>query len=147
MCLGTDTTFSSSTCGHGEGSPGFEFDDGEWYASQGVDFVKDDGCGGPGINKTTGKEITDLMSQDKLRAGMTAGTPAGADAMFFSVEGDPDLITLSENPDLHANTKRVGHDNIPTWGSMLTEIDLASGLHIYAHNDTGNGSFFNDLDM
>ena len=56
-------------------------------------------------------------------------------------------VKADDNPDLHANTKRVGHDNIPTWGSMLTEIDLASGLHIYAHNDTGNGSFFNDLDM
>jgi alpha-galactosidase len=33
--FGLYTTFSSSTCGHGEGSPGFEFDDGKWYASQG----------------------------------------------------------------------------------------------------------------
>ena len=55
--------------------------------------------------------------------------------------------TTQRSARARANTKRVGHDNIPTWGSMLTEIDLASGLHIYAHNDTGNGSFFNDLDM
>jgi hypothetical protein len=150
----------------------------------GVDYVKDDGCGGPGINKTTGREITDSESQDLLRAGMSAGTPPGAEVMQFSVEGDPDLITLSADPDRHANTKRVGHDVVPMWGSMLTEIDIASGLWMwvlrsaegkqsinsigrdtypfetelranamqcylcrYAHNDTGKGCFFNDLDM
>ena len=97
----------------------------------GVDYVKDDGCGGPGINKTTGREITDSESQDLLRAGMSAGTPPGAEVMQFSVEGDPDLITLSADPDQHANTKRVGHDVVPMWGSMLTEIDIASGLWMW----------------
>jgi hypothetical protein len=67
--------------------------------------------------------------------------------IVFSVEGSADYARLSENPDLHANTKRVGHDVVPMWGSVLTEIDLASGLWPFAHNDTGNGSFFNDLDM
>lgn len=62
---------------------------------------------------------------------------------MFSVEGDVDYVQLSDNPDLHANTKRVGHDVIPMCGSMLTEIDLASGLWMYAHNDTGKGAFFN----
>ena len=85
-------------------------------------------CGGPGINQTTGREITDSQSQDELRAGLRAGTPPGADVIVFSVEGDVDYVQLSEDPDLHANTKRVGHDVTPMWGSMLTEIDLASGL-------------------
>ena len=147
MKMGIYTGFSSSTCGHGEGSPGFEFADGKWYAEQSIGYVKDDGCGGPGINKTTGREITDSQSQDELRAGLRAGTPPGADVIVFSVEGDVDYVQLSENPDLYANTKRVGHDVTPMWGSMLTEIDLASGLWMLAHNDTGNGAFFNDLDM
>lgn len=29
----------------------------------------------------------------------------------------------------------------------VTEIDLASGLWMYAHNDSGHGGYFNDLDM
>ena len=36
MKLGIYTGFSSPTCGHGEGSVGFEFADGKWYAEQGI---------------------------------------------------------------------------------------------------------------
>jgi hypothetical protein len=34
--MGIYTGFSSATCGHGEGSPGFELTDGKWYAEQGI---------------------------------------------------------------------------------------------------------------
>ena len=91
-------------------------------------YVKDDGCGGPGINKTTGREITDAQSQNELRAGLRAGTPPGAAVIPFSVEGDVDLIKLSANPNLYANTKRVGHDVIPTWGSMRAS-------HVFTESD------------
>jgi|EP01047_Picozoa_sp_COSAG01_P088432 alpha-galactosidase len=36
MRMGIYTGFSSATCGHGEGSPGFELTDGKWYAEQGI---------------------------------------------------------------------------------------------------------------
>ena len=54
----------------------------------------------------------------------------------------------------HGQTKPVGHDigdnPLRPWYSIVTEIDLSSGLHPYAHNGSksndGNG-FWNDMDI
>jgi hypothetical protein len=36
---------------------------------------------------------------------------------------------------------------MPQWFSMLSLVDAAFRLHQFAHNDTGRGGFYNDLDM
>ena len=67
--------------------------------------------------------------------------------VFFSTESAPDVARMSARPDLYGNTWRSGHDAIPTWGSVLSQYDIASGLARLAHNDSGRGGFFLDCDM
>lgn len=46
---------------------------------------------------------------------------------------------------------RVGHDITASWESMVSLVDIASGLWPYAHNASSNlgdgGGWWNDLDM
>jgi hypothetical protein len=58
--------------------------------------------------------------------------------MVLTVEGDPDdgLITKGG----YGNAKRVGHDIQPYWMSMVSLVDIGSGLWVYAHNST-NATF------
>ena len=67
--------------------------------------------------------------------------------IFHSMEGSPNISMVSGRPADYGGTHRSGHDVMATWFSMLSEIDLASGLHPFVHADEGHGSFFNDLDM
>jgi hypothetical protein len=71
--------------------------------------------------------------------------------MVLSIEGWEDVRVLSAGG--HGQAKRVGHDignnAIRPWYSVITEIDLSSGLWPYAHNasnsKSGNG-FWNDME-
>ena len=73
--------------------------------------------------------------------------------IVLSVEGWEDVRVLSKGG--HGQTKRVGHDigdnPLRPWYSIVSEIDLSSGLWPYAHNASsakgdGNG-FWNDMDI
>jgi hypothetical protein len=78
---------------------------------------------------------------------MQAALTATGRAIYLSTESNPDISAVSARPDLYGNTHRVGHDIMATWHSMLSEVDAAAGLWPFAHNDSGHGGFFNDLDM
>lgn len=78
---------------------------------------------------------------------MQAGIAATGRAIFFSTESNPPVDVVSKRPDLYGNTHRVGHDIMADWHSILSMVDIASNLHAFAHNDTGLGGFFFDLDM
>ena len=73
--------------------------------------------------------------------------------IVLSVEGWEDVRVLSKGG--HGQTKRVGHDigdnPLRPWYSIVSEIDLSSGLWPYAHNassDKGDGNgFWNDMDI
>ena len=54
---------------------------------------------------------------------------------------------MSARPDLYGNTHRSGHDAEPDWHSVTSQYDIAAELWRFAHNDTGHGGFFNDMDM
>ena len=58
--------------------------------------------------------------------------------MVLTVEGSPDDSLLSAGG--LGNAKRVGHDISPLWGSMLSLVDIGSGLWRFAHNST-NATF------
>eukprot|EP00662_Eupelagonemidae_sp_cell21_P056866 gene56866-biopygen80012 len=47
----------------------------------------------------------------------------------------------SPGPDLYGNTWRAGHDSEPEWGSVVSQVDIASGLWHLAHNDSGRGGY------
>ena len=64
-----------------------------------------------------------------------------------STEASPPLDVISRRPDLYGNTHRVGHDIMADWHSILSMVDIASNLWQWAHNDTGLGGFYNDMDV
>eukprot|EP00756_Hemistasia_phaeocysticola_P066549 Hpha_TRINITY_DN9306_c0_g1::TRINITY_DN9306_c0_g1_i1::g.25915::m.25915/K07407/E3.2.1.22B, galA, rafA; alpha-galactosidase len=134
MKFGLYTAQAGRTCGGKVGSCGFEAVDASQYAAWGVDYVKDDRCGGC---SEVLKDIEHM--QDALDS--TGRT------IFLSVEGNPDVAAVSANPSKYGNTRRVGHDIMATWYSMLSLVDTGSGLWPFAHNDTGLGGYFNDLDI
>lgn len=78
---------------------------------------------------------------------MWLGIQASGRPMILTVEGSPpaDIITHGG----YGNAKRVGHDISPTWGSMISLVDIGAGLWPYAHNeiDPKFGGWWNDLDM
>ena len=80
-------------------------------------------------------------------ASMQAGMEATGRSMRLVVEGNPPVDVISANPRKYGNARRVGHDIYASWLSMLSLVDVGSGLWPFAHNDTGLGGFFNDLDM
>lgn len=124
--------------------------------------VKDDSCGQDCRDDTTADY---KAMQDALTA---TGRP-----MVLSIEGWEDVRVISAGG--HGQTKRVGHDigknwlltaafemdpdsdcadwyvgnnrNRP-WYSIVTEIDLSSGLWPYAHNGSNGsgGGFWNDME-
>ena len=67
--------------------------------------------------------------------------------MVLTVEGDPDDALITRGG--YGNAKRVGHDISPIWMSMVSLVDIGSGLWMWAHNSTNStvGGFWNDLDM
>ena len=65
--------------------------------------------------------------------------------IVLSIEGAPPIATVSSGG--YGNLRRVGHDIRPNWYSVVSEIDLSSGLHPYAHNGSlskvpGSGGFW-----
>jgi hypothetical protein len=76
------------------------------------------------------------------RAIQASGRP-----MVLTVEGDPDDATITHGG--YGNAKRVGHDISPFWMSMVSLVDIGSGLWPYAHNSSNAtvGGWWNDLDM
>ena len=138
--FGLYTALDNTTCGGFAGSCMHESVDAQQYAVWKVDYVKDDSCG-----KCRGDSMVDYKAmQDALAA---TGRP-----MVLSIEGWEDVRVLSAGG--HGQTKRVGHDigDNPgrPWYSIVSEIDLSSGLWPYAHNASnsasGNG-FWNDMDI
>ena len=73
-------------------------------------------------------------------------TESGRD-IYLTTEASPNLTRHSERPDLYGNSHRTGHDSQPAWGSVMTQMDIASNLWDLVHNDTGHGEYYNDLDM
>lgn len=130
--FGLYTSKSPFTCAKFAGSCNHTDVDARQYADWGVDYVKDDSCG----------TCTDTLSDYK---NMQASLLKTGRPIVLTIEGNPDVKIISKGG--YGQARRVGHDIEPSWLSMVSLIDIGSGLWPYAHNDTGNGAFWNDLDM
>jgi alpha-galactosidase len=111
------------------------------FVSPGIDYVKDDSCSNcVGPNGET-------RSDDDLYHSMWLAIEDSGREMVLTVEGAPDNTLMTAGG--LGNAKRVGHDISPQWGSMLSLVDIGSGLWPFAHNSTNAtfGGFWNDLDM
>ena len=69
--------------------------------------------------------------------------------MVFTIENDATTSLGNQNGlvagGAYGNARRIGHDIDAAWLSMLSLVDLGSGLWHWAHNDTGGGGWWNDL--
>lgn len=133
---GLYTAKGTHTCAGYAASCDHEAQDALQWSSWGIDYVKDDSCSNCG-NRT----------DNDLYASMWAAIQASGREMVLTVEGNPDDTLMSKGG--LGNAKRVGHDITALWGSMLSLVDIGSGLWMYAHNSTNPiyGGYWNDLDM
>jgi hypothetical protein len=79
---------------------------------------------------------------------MQLAIQASGRPMILSIEGGPSYANFTAG--LLGNAHRVGHDITPEFNSMLSLVDIGSGLWSFAHNATftpENGGVWNDLDM
>ena len=111
------------TCGGFAASCNHEAQDAALWASWGIDYAKDDSCSSCG-NKT----------DDELYHAMYEAIQASGREMVLTVEGAPDNALCSAGG--CGNAKRVGHDINPNWMSMVSLVDIASGLWPFAHNSS-----------
>jgi hypothetical protein len=137
--FGIYTARGDHTCQGFAASCLHELQDAAYYASIGVDFLKDDSCSGcASFAAGEGDVQTDYermqMSIDSVGSNMS-----------LFVEGQPDITVVYTGR--FGNGRRVGHDISPSWVSMISLVDIGSGLWSYAHSDTGTGSFWNWLDF
>ena len=148
--FGLYTSISTSTCvlNH-PGSCGHEMIDARQFVRDwNISLLKDDGCGS--CNPLFLGGDWGLKAYENMATGRReAASSIDAAPVFLSTEGpNMDFDKMSARPDLYGNTHRVGHDSVPTFGSVFSQLDLASKVNHLAHNDTnGFGGFFHDLDM
>eukprot|EP00759_Apiculatamorpha_spiralis_P024348 PhF_6_TR27884/c0_g1_i5/m.40835/K07407/E3.2.1.22B, galA, rafA; alpha-galactosidase len=133
---GLYTAKGTTTCAGFAASCDHEEQDAKQWASWGIDYVKDDDCSACG--NYTYNELYHRMWQAIQDSGRS---------MVLTVEGQPDDALITNGG--YGNAKRVGHDIMPHWMSMVSLVDIGSGLWSYAHNSTNPqyGGWWNDLDM
>ena len=61
---------------------------------------------------------------------MWLGIQASGRPMVLTVEGNPPAENITQGG--YGNAKRVGHDISPSWGSMISLVDIGSGLWPFA---------------
>jgi len=137
--FGIYTARGSHTCQGFAASCLHELQDAAYYKSIGVDFLKDDSCS---TCAAAAGDQPDVQT-DYERMQMSIDAVGGGISLF--VEGQPDITAVYQGE--FGNGRRVGHDISPSWYSMISLVDIGSGLWPYAHTDTGKGSFFNWLDF
>jgi alpha-galactosidase len=136
MQLGLYTTRANRSCGGYAGSCGHEFVDVQQWAAWGVTYMKDDSCGS--CNRPVEQDYRTM--QDAIRK---VGKP-----MILTIEGGPNISEVSTG--CCGQARRVGHDISADWVSMISLVDQASGLWVYAHNGSRSTvqpaqGFWNDL--
>ena len=123
--MGIYTAMGPKTCAGHAGSCGSEVLDTTEYNAWNMSYLKIDACGGCG---------DPLIDTAKLRKGFPN--------KLVQVHPSTDVVAVSANPNKYGNARRIGHDMMPTWFSMLSLVDASSGLHKFAHNDSGLGGFY-----
>jgi len=119
-----DTDRGTETCGGRAGALGHEVADANFYARNGIDYLKEDSCYGTGDHQTAFGEYATM--RDALNA---TGRP-----FFFSLCGWESWYS----PVCHSlgNSCRIGNDDT-NWAGVLGDIDSMAPLYPYA----GPGGF------
>ncbi len=99
------------------------FQDAANWAAWGIDYVKDDSC----------SECPNRSDNDDYHV-MWQAIQASGRPMVLTVEGNPDDDLITKGG--YGNAKRVGHDINANWLSMVSLVDIGSGLWPFAHNSS-----------
>ena len=129
---GLYTSASPWTCAGFAASCQYEDIDAKQWAEWKVDYMKEDACG----QCRSGGKIDDYKA-------MQSAIDATGSPLILTIEGQPPFPEVADGR--HGNARRVGHDISAHWLSMTSLVDIGSGLWSFAHNDTGNGGWWNDL--
>lgn len=124
--FGVYTDRGPQTCGGRAGAQGHEAQDAAWYASMGVEYLKEDSCGASTDHQTAYSEYA------KMRDGLAAAGNATGNPIFFSLCGweawySPVLQALG-------NSARIGPDDT-NYNGVLSDIDAM--LPLWPHAGPG----------
>ena len=137
LSAGLYTASGTATCSGRAGSCRHEETDAAQFVEWGLAHVKDDACS---VCRVSGKKgaAADYaaMAGGLKRAAAARGVPAP----LLMVEGQPPFPEAADGR--FGDVRRVGHDINANWSSMLSLVDIGSGLWPYARP-----GFFNDLEM
>ena len=139
MKSGLYTAKGPHTCQKRAASCLHEAKDAKQWASWGIDYVKDDSCST--CNAPNGSRYSDMDDYHRMWQGIQdSGRP-----MVLTVEGSPPASIITHGG--YGNAKRVGHDISPSWGSMISLVDIGAGLWPFAHGSVNAqyGGWWNDL--
>lgn len=130
MKSGLYTAKGPHTCQKRAASCLHEAQDAKQWAGWGIDYVKDDSCST--CVDPNGTAYSDLEDYHRMWQGIQdSGRP-----MVLTVEGRPAASEITHGG--YGNAKRVGHDISPSWQSMISLVDIGSGLWPYAHGSVNS---------
>jgi alpha-galactosidase len=138
LTIGLYTAAGDQTCSGKAGSCYHENIDADQFIQWGVTHVKDDACStcrNP-LKKGAPSDYFEMSKQLQV-----ASNNYHVNKPILMVEGQPPFPAAASGQ--YGDVRRVGHDINPNWLSILSLIDLGSGLHSYSKP----GLFFNDLEM
>lgn len=135
--IGLYVAAGDKTCSGRPGSCNHEISDAAQFVNWGIAHVKDDACSTCRDPRRKGApEDYAVMAASLKQAAAEQGTLPP----LLMVEGQPPFPLAADG--LHGDVRRVGHDINAKWLSMLSLVDIGSGLWMYA-----KPGFFNDLEM
>jgi alpha-galactosidase len=149
--LGLYTAAGDRTCSGRPGSCDHEAADAAQFVAWGLAHVKDDACSTCRDAAKKGAPADYAAMAAALKAAAAA---AGVVPPLLMVEGTPPFPLAADGR--HGDVRRVGHDINADWLSILSLVDLGSGLWKWARPGTAGSSdgsspgmagFFNDLEM
>ena len=137
LSVGLYTAAGDKTCSGKTGSCRHEDTDASQFIQWGISHVKDDACSTcrDPTKKGAAADYTAMMGGLKR-----AAEKAQVEAPLLMVEGQPPFPEAADGR--YGDVRRVGHDINANWLSMLSLVDIGSGLWPYARP-----GFFNDLEM
>lgn len=139
MKTGLYTARGFRTCQGRAASCEREAVDANFICDNGLTYVKDDAC-------STCRGDRDDENYGAMWRALQRTSCAGR--ITLTVEGNPSVLAMSAGG--YGNARRVGHDINAHFQSMLTLVDIGSGLWPYAHNASVSpirAGYWNDLDM
>ena len=142
LTIGLYTAAGDQTCSGKPGSCHHEAEDALQFLQWGVRHVKDDACSTCRDPTRKGSPADyAAMAMGLRRAAEKEGL---ATPVVLMVEGQPPFPDAADGR--YGDVRRVGHDINANWLSVLSLVDIGSGLWTYQRNASSPG-FFNDLEM